>query len=173
MSTQFWKVTDAEISAVYPAHRYALEPYRPFLRAAEIAAPPAVVFRWLCQLKVAPYSYHWLDNGGRRSPRELTPGAEHLAVGERLMIFRIVEFEQDRHITGVSLPAATRVFGRISVTYQVEPGAAATRLVCCLDATVGSWPSRIRSEVLAAGDLVMMRKQLLTLKKLAERSSRV
>jgi hypothetical protein len=170
-SARFWNTTAAETVAAYPAHRYAVHPYQAFIRAVDIAAPPGVVFRWLCQLKVAPYSYDWLDNRGRRSPRELTPGAEKLAIGQQLMIARIVEFEPDRHITGVSLPAATAVFGAISLTYQVTATAGGSRLVACLDVTARSWAARLRADLLAVGDLVMMRKQLLNLKALAERSA--
>jgi Polyketide cyclase / dehydrase and lipid transport len=170
-SARFWNTTAAENAAIYPAHRYATTPYRTFLRAVDVAAPPAAVFRWLCQLKVAPYSYDWLDNRGRRSPRELTPDAERLAVGQRLMIARIVEFEPGRHITAVSLPAATAMFGAMSLTYQVTPAAGGSRLVACLDVTARSWAGRLRTDLLAIGDLVMMRKQLLNLKALAERSA--
>jgi hypothetical protein len=143
------------------------------LRAVDIAAPPPVVFRWLCQLKVAPYSYDWIDNGGRRSPRTLTPGVEHVVVGERLQqIFQIVEFQPDRHLTVAILPRAGTVFGPLVLTYQVTPaGSGGTRLVACLDHTARTRLARLRSDLLAVGDLVMMRKQLLTLKELAERSA--
>lgn len=170
MRAQFWNVTDAEKRADYPAHRYAVAPYRQILRAIDIAAPPSVVFRWLCQLKVAPYSYDWLDNWGRRSPRTLTPGTENLALGQRMLIGRIVEFEWDRQITLVSEPGPTRLFGAIAGTYRVDPTAHGARLICCLDVTAESWPARVRAALLAVGDLVMMRKQLLNLKELAERS---
>jgi hypothetical protein len=172
MGTQFWNVTEAEIAADYPAHRYAVQPYRTLIRAVDVEAAPAVVFRWLCQLKVAPYSYDWVDNWGRRSPRELTPGLEQLAVGQQMMIFRLVEFEPDRHLTLVILPAAARWFGQIALTYQVEDAPGGSRLICCLDVTAGSRAARLWREFLAAGDLVMMRKQLLTFKELAERTPR-
>ena len=69
-------------------------------RGVTVRAPAPVVFRWLCQLRVAPYSYDWLDNLGRRSPRTLTPGAERLELGQRVMgIFELVGFEPDRHLT--------------------------------------------------------------------------
>jgi hypothetical protein len=69
-------------------------------RGVTVRARAPVVFRWLCQLRVAPYSYDWLDNLGRRSPRTLTPGAERLELGQRVMgIFELVGFEPDRHLT--------------------------------------------------------------------------
>lgn len=170
-SARFWNTTAEEEVADYPAHRYARESWLAIVRAIDVAAPPAVVFRWLCQLRVAPYSYDWIDNAGRRSPRTLTPGVEQLAVGQTIMVARIMEFEPDRHITGVSLPGPTALFGYLSITYQVEPSPMGTRLICCLDVTADSRVARLRRHLLIVGDWVMMRKQLLTLKDLAENPS--
>ena len=72
-------------------------------------APAEVVYRWLCQLRVAPYSYDWIDNRGRRSPRELTPGLEQLAEGQTVMIFRLVSFAWGRHLTLVTPQGGTGV----------------------------------------------------------------
>jgi hypothetical protein len=139
-------------------------------RAVDVDADAAVVFRWLCQLRAAPYSYDKLDNGGRRSPQTLTPGLERLEVGQRAMsIFRITEFEQDRSITVFS---QGRVFGRVACTYHVEErGRGHSRLLVKMRVShnrhrLASLPMRL---VLAPGDLLMMRRQLLNLKALAER----
>lgn len=169
-----WNTNEAERTAGYACDAYAAAPFRRYVRAVDVDAPRDVTFRWLCQLKVAPYSYDWLDNLGRRSPTRLTPGAERLAVGQRLMIGPIVEFEIDRHITLVTGPRATRLFGPLAITYQVSEttGSGRTRLVACLDATARSPLGRLRRAVLGAGDLVMMRKELLTLKAHAERQHR-
>ncbi|MGI8745658.1 MAG: hypothetical protein ACR2NN_24410 [Bryobacteraceae bacterium] len=121
------------------------------------------MFRWLCQLRVAPYSYDWIDNAGKRSPRELTPGLDQLAVGQRVMhIFRLAAFERDRHITVVmDAPRAKRLFGEVAVTYAVRPGRLAVKLRVRHVRRLMKW-------LLPWGDLIMMRKQLLTLKRLAE-----
>jgi hypothetical protein len=127
-------------------------------RAVTLAAPPATVFAWLCQLRVAPYSYDVLDNFGRRSPRRRDPGLCHLAVGQRFMtLFRLHSFVDDQQIT----LRATRV----AVTYALAPQDGGTRL----HVRVLFDGPRFLGYPTAAGDLVMMRKQLLTLKSLAER----
>jgi hypothetical protein len=149
----------------------ALLPEAPVVlyRAVGIDAPPAVVFRWLCQLRAAPYSYDLLDNFGRRSPRELTPGLDELEVGQRFMtIFRLAGFTRDRQIT--LLCEDSRLFGDVAVTYLIVPRAGDCRLVVKV---LGGGRGVLRAlmrPVLPYGDVVMMRKQLLTLKRLAEES---
>jgi hypothetical protein len=153
-----WHTTPAERARALPCDEVLPDAPVTVNRAIDIDTAPAVVFRWLCQLKVAPYSYDLIDNLGRRSPRELTPGAQELREGQRFMfIFRLVEFERDRQIT-----LLTRV-GATAVTYEVTPsGAGATRLLARI---------RMRGPMarpMPFFDLPMMRKQLLTLKELAE-----
>jgi hypothetical protein len=171
-----WGSTPAERLAYFPCDRYLPRADGAYFRAVDVLAPTAVVFRWLCQLKVAPYSYDWLDNGGRRSPRELTPGLEQLARGQRVMgIFELVEFAPDRHLTLVlASPRARAIYGDIAVSYVARPE---TERSCRLVAKLlvryparGPWSGMRR--LLPWGDLLMMRKQLLTLKQLAERQVR-
>jgi hypothetical protein len=133
-------------------------------RAITIDAPAAVVFRWLC--KLAPYSYDLVDNFGRRSPRELVPGVERLAVGQRFMtIFSLASFACDEHVTLRS--------HRVAVTYAVLSGEVSTRLVArvIFDPPGNRLGKALIGHALALGDLAMMRKQLLTLKALAERDA--
>ena len=164
-----WGATAGEVAAAYPCDRHLPPPFRSCWRAVDVAAPPEVTFRWLCQLRVAPYSYDWIDNRGRRSPRALTPGADRLAVGQRVMtIFRLVEFEPGGHLTLRIDGRGARLFGDLACTYAVHRTAAGTRLVVKLN--LGRRPP-LAGTLLAWGDLVMMRRQLLTLRDLAERQN--
>jgi hypothetical protein len=146
-----WGSTPAERASPLPCD--ALLPGARIVvnRAVDVDAPDAATFRWLCQLRVAPYSYDLIDNFGRRSPRTLTPGTEQLEPGQRFMtIFRLHSFERDRHITLVR-------GGSIAVTYRVQDGRLLMRV-----------RTRNPRPLLPYFDLVMARKQLLTLKQLAE-----
>ena len=134
-------------------------------RAVSVHAQPSTVFRWLCQLKLAPYSYDLLDNFGRRSPRKLVRGCEHLEIGQRFMsIFSLRSFAHDEHLTLRSRSVA--------VTYAVLSDNGLTRLFArVLFNPRGPLGAAPVTHLLAFGDLVMMRKQLLTLKALAEREA--
>lgn len=168
-----WGSTRAERAEGFPCdHLLERAPMRLY-RAVDVAAPPAAVFRRLCQLRVAPYSYDLIDNRGRRSPEALTPGLDSLECGQRFMlIFRLAEFEPGRSIT---LRSHGTVFGDVVVTYRVDDAVrgARSRLVAKLLVAPPAGPlgSRPARSLLAAGDLVMMRRQLLNLARLAERDA--
>jgi hypothetical protein len=129
-------------------------------RAIGIDATPTVVFSWLCQLRVAPYSYDMLDNFGRRSPRERNPDLVHLQVGQRFMtMFALQSFVDGEQIT-------LRSKG-VAVTYAVRPHGSGSRL----HVRVRFGGPGFLGRVLALADMAMMRKQLLALKMLAEQEA--
>jgi hypothetical protein len=142
-------------------------------RAIDVAAPQAVVFRWLCQLRAAPYSYDKLDNFGRRSPQELTPGLERLELGQRVAtIFRLVDFEPGESLT---ILHRGRVFGVVACTYwakRVDEGRSRILVKLAWAPARGGVLGLPERALLPPGDLVMMRRQLLNLKGLAEGSER-
>jgi hypothetical protein len=114
----------------------------------------------MCQLRVAPYSYDLLDNFGRRSPRKRNPALLHLEIGQRFMtLFALTSFVDGEQIT-------LRSKG-VAVTYAVREQGAGSRLHVrvLFDGPV------LLGRLIALGDLVMMRKQLLTLKALAEQEA--
>lgn len=169
---RFWGSTEAERRGSFPCDSQLPDHREELFRAVTVEAPAPIVFRWLCQLRVAPYSYDWLDNLGRRSPRALTPGAERLELGQRIMgIFDLVAFEPERQLTiRLRKPG---IFPPLAATYLVAPiSAAACRLVVKL--VVRPRPGlrdRIGGVVFPWLDFVMMRRQLLNLKELAERDA--
>jgi hypothetical protein len=138
------------------------------LRAIDVDAPRPLVYRWLCQLRYAPYSYDLIDNFGRRSPQELTPGADELELGQRMVaIFKLAHFEPGKELTLIS---RSRLLGQVALTYLVrDRGENRSRLVLRI-----AWgPPRLPGarHVLSLGDLVMARRQLLNFKRLAERDA--
>lgn len=167
-----WGSTPEERGLPYPCDPYLSGFDEEYFRAVSVDADPALSFRWLCQLKVAPYSYDLLDNLGRQSPRELTPGVENLAVGQRVMkIFELVEFAEDEHLTLLlAAPEAVDTFGRTALSYVVRPiSEGSCRLVVKLRVLYPGGPmGALMRRTLPWGDLIMMRRQLLTLKRLAE-----
>jgi hypothetical protein len=169
-----WNVTPAERAASLPCDDLMPGAVR-LDRAISIDASPSTVFAWLCQLRVAPYSYDLLDNTGRRSPRTRTPALTDLAVGQPFVrifgltyVFELAAFETDEHITlQPRTGSAMSRFGKVSNTYSVRPDGNGTRL----HVRVLFDGPRLVGQTLALVNLLMMRKQLLVLKSLAERDA--
>jgi hypothetical protein len=169
-----WGVTTEECAAHLPCDDLMPDAMR-FDRAISIAASPATVFAWLCQLRVAPYSYDLLDNTGRRSPRTRSDELTDLAVGQpfvrifgRAYVFELASFETDEHITLQPRTGSVMSrFGSVSNTYAVRPEGHGTRLHVRV-LFDGPW---LLGQTLALVNLLMMRKQLHVLKSLAERDA--
>lgn len=167
-----WGSRAEERSEPFPCDELVSHPDITLYRAVSVEASPATVFRWLCQMRVAPYSYDLIDNLGKRSPQTLTPGTDHLEVGQQMMtIFRLASFTPNEQLT---LTHRSRLFGNLAVTYRVRAdGKNGSRLVAKLvtrtNGGVAGWLERL---TLPAGDLVMMRRQLLNFARLAEKTPR-
>ena len=171
-----WGVESAETAIAFPCDRLDGGFEAEYYRGVTVHAPPATVYRWLCQLRAAPYSYDWIDNWGRRSPRRLVPGLENLSIGQTVMtIFDLVDFEPDRHVTVRIKPgsSAWRLFGDVAGSYLIVPlNGGACRLLAKLRVRYPrGLKGRLMRAVLPPGDLVMMRRQFLNLKRLAEATS--
>lgn len=168
-----WGTTPAERALSFPCDRYLPDADGVYFRAVGVRAPASQLFRWLCQLRVAPYSYDWIDYPGRHSPRKLIAGLENLKQGQHCLIFQLVDFEKDRHLTGLVIsPQVKSLYGEIAGSYSIV---AQTDQSCRLIVKLriiypkNAWGALLRL-VLPVGDLIMMRKQLLNLKYLAETS---
>jgi hypothetical protein len=168
MSVKYWGSTPEERERTLPCDELVPDPKQVLLRAVDIDAPRRLVYRWLCQLRYAPYSYDLIDNFGRRSPQELTPGADQLEPGQRMVaVFRLADFERDRQLT---LESRSRLLGHVALSYLVtDRGERGSRLLLRI-----AWgPPRLPGAraLLSVGDLMMSRRQLLNFKRLAERDA--
>jgi hypothetical protein len=136
-----WGTEAQERQFAFPCDSLISHPDDELYRGVTINARAEVIFRWLCQMRVAPYSYDWIDNFGRSSPRQWTPGIENLAVGQDMMtIFDLVGFEIGRHVTIRMKPhsTASKIFGDAFASYLIVPtGDKTCRLLVKL---VGRYP---------------------------------
>ncbi|WP_328387432.1 polyketide cyclase [Nocardia sp. NBC_00416] len=158
-----WGVNDSEIMRSYPCDDFVTAPALEVWRGVTVQAPSDAVWPWVTQVRLAPYSYDWIDNLGRRSPGELVALPEP-HVGERFTtacgrrLGRIVSVDPGNAMTGTILSA-------VMSYVLVAEGHSTTRLLLKLVMQTNRWVAL----GLSVGDLAMARRQLLNLKLLAER----
>ncbi|MEV4522995.1 polyketide cyclase [Micromonospora tulbaghiae] len=157
-----WGVSDDETRRRYPCDDLVPAPNLRAWRGVSVDAPPSAVWRWVAQIRLAPYSYDWIDNLGRRSPQRLVDLSEPVA-GEAFTTAggrrrgRILAVEPGHHLTG-------EIMGAV-LSYVLVPDAGnTTRLL--LKVVMRTNPVIALGGCL--GDLVMARRQLLNLKRHAE-----
>lgn len=160
-----WGVDDSEVSLRYPCDELVSSPALEVWRGVTVRAPARAVWPWLAQVRLAPYSYDWIDNSGRQSPRRLL-GLPDPQVGDVFTtsgnreLGRILSVDPGRQLTATILGAF--------MSYLLVPvEAGTTRLLLKVVMDTNRWVAPI----LSVGDLVMARRQLLNLKHLAEGSA--
>jgi len=162
-----WGVTQAETLRRYPCDDLVPDPVLQAWRGVTVRARPDEVWPWVAQIRLAPYSYDWIDNLGRRSPQDLRDLPEPF-VGESFTVAlggrrfgRILAVEPRRHLTAP-------IMGEV-MSYMLVPDddGMQTRLLLKI-VTAGG---RMIAPLLSVGDLIMARRQLLNLAALAERTA--
>lgn len=159
-----WGVSDEDVLRHYPCDDLVPAPTLQAWRGVSIDADPATVWARLRQVRLAPYSYDFIDNLGRRSPAERRDLPDPRVGDPFTRAFgrdqgRIVGVEAGEHLTATIMGA--------HMSYVVVPAGERTRLLLKVVARTRPW----LAPALALGDLVMARKQLLRLASLAEERS--
>jgi hypothetical protein len=157
-----WNVTDDEVARHYPCDDFVHAPTLQAWRAVSVEATPEALWPWVGQIRIAPYSYDWIDNLGHRSPQQLM-GLSEPVVGEPFTTAatrrfgRILSVDPPKQLTGEIIGAY--------ISYVLVPQGQTTRLLMKIVTPMSRW----LAPALSVGDLVMARRQLLNIKRLAER----
>jgi hypothetical protein len=159
-----WGVSDAEVGRAYGCDAFVTRPTLEAWRGVTVHADPATVWARVRQVRLAPYSYDLLDNLGRRSPRELRALPEP-QVGDPFT--RALGRDQGRVVAVAPGRELTATIMGAHLSYAVLPHGGDVRLVLKVVARTSRW----LAPALSFGDLVMARKQLLTLAELAGRDA--
>jgi hypothetical protein len=121
----------------------------------------------VAQIRLAPYSYDWIDNLGRRSPQRLY-GLPDPVVGDPFttalggrQLGRILAVDPGEHLTG-------QIMGAV-MSYVLVPDGSTTRLLLKIVMRKG----RAVAPLVLLGDLIMARRQLLNLARLALEGDRI
>lgn len=173
LSYKIWGLVPNESCLEFPCDIYQKGFSDTYFRGITIYAEPEIIFQWLCQMRVAPYSYDWIDNLGRRSPQKLLPGLDQLEIGQKIMfIFDLIDFKQNNYLTFRLDKRFPKAFGDTIISYRIFPKK--TNVCRLLVKILVNYPKGIPrvllQDIFSFGDLIMMRRQLINFKTLSEQT---
>jgi len=148
---------------------------RELLRSVEIDANVSAIFVWLKQLRIAPYSYDFIDNRGIKSPDYIIENLPPLNVnGHFLLAFHIFGFEEDSFISGRFCapinPPLNLYLKDLFIEYRIVEQGTKKKLWCKVKGYYNNGlPSRGFFFVFSFVNKIMMTRQLRNIKKLSER----
>ena len=187
-----WGATEEEVKRTLPGDDLLLHPMNAITRAITINAPPEAIWPWLVQMgygRAGWYSYDFLDNSGTPSANRIIPELQNLRAGDIMPSsppirlgkttlvgpedgFKVEVIEPNHYLVLTS--------SGIGPWRQPNPDAVWTFYLEPIDENSTRLIERLRNDsrppfssvltypVFEPGDFLMMRKQMLTLKRLVE-----
>lgn len=150
---------------------------RNLIRTIGIDASPHNIFLWLKQLRVAPYSYDFIDNRRRKSPGFLIENLPPLRSNTHfLLAFHISEFEEDSFIVcrfcePVNQPFSLCLHG-LYIEYRIAENDKETMLWCKVSGYIKrNAVSGVFFSAFSLANKIMMTRQLKNIKKYSELTS--
>jgi hypothetical protein len=147
---------------------------REMLRCTEIRADTSDIFVWLKQLRIAPYSYDFIDNRCRKSPDYIIKNLPPLKVNTHyLLAFHILEFEENSFIAcrfcePINPPVNLYMKG-LYFEYRIVEQGTKTKLWCKIKGYFNTdIPSKGFFFIFSVINKIMMTRQLKNIKKLSE-----
>lgn len=147
---------------------------RELLRCIEIHANASDIFVWLKQLRIAPYSYDFIDNRSTKSPDYIIENLPPLKVNEHyLLAFHVFEFEENSFIAcrfcePINPPVNSYIKG-LYIEYRIAKQGTKAKLWCKIK---GYFNTDIFSKgfffIFSIANKIMMARQLKHIKKLSE-----
>jgi hypothetical protein len=147
---------------------------RELLRCIEINADASNIFVWLTQLRIAPYSYDFIDNRCKKSPDFIIEDLPPLKINTHfLLAFHVFEFEENSFIAGRFCepinPPVNSYVKDLFIEYRIVARETKAELWCKIK---GYFNSDISSKgffyIFSVVDKIMTTKQLKNIKKLSE-----
>jgi len=148
---------------------------RELLRCIEINADASAIFLWLKQMRIAPYSYDFIDNKCRKSPDFIIENLPPLKVNTHyLLAFHIFEFEENSFIACRFCepinPPLTLYMKGLYIEYRIVEQGTRNILWCKIK---GYYNDGISSKgfffIFSVVNKIMMARQLKNIKKLSQR----
>jgi len=147
---------------------------RELLRCVEIKAGASDIFVWLKQLRIAPYSYDFIDNRCRKSPDYIIENLPPLKVNTHyLLSFHIFAFMENSFIACRFCEPINKPLNfymkDMFIEYRIEEQGTKARLWCKIK---GYYNGDISSKgfffIFSILNKIMMSRQLKNIKKLSE-----
>lgn len=148
---------------------------RELLRCVKINANAPEIYAWLKQLRIAPYSFDWLDNRNRKSPDFIIENLPPLKLYTHfLLAFHITGFEENSFIVCRFCEPINPPLGRymkaLFLEYRISQQGSGTKLWCKIKGYLNrDISSKGFFVVFSLMNKIMMTRQLKNIKKLSEK----